>query len=171
MGSEIHLPLPLHVKGLSNLYNLSLFINIIFDFETLHFSAGTISILFFIPAKEMEFVPYSDHRDIVIPLSWIDLIYNLHNPYINTQPRCISSINHAVQQGEEKNSSPREEQPPWALVLAGADQRGHSFEENGSGGPGGHLVEHKPAYTLVEKVSNEALPPGWGGWCFPFIHC
>lgn len=45
-------------------------------------------------------------------------------------------------------------------MLTGANQRGYSFEENGSGGPGGYLVEHKPAYTLVEKVSNEALPPG-----------
>lgn len=67
MESEIHLPLSLHVKGLSNLYNLSLFINIIFDFETLHFNAGSISILFFILAKEMEFVLYSDHRVIPLP--------------------------------------------------------------------------------------------------------
>lgn len=38
VGSKIHLPLPLHVKGLSNLYNLSLFISTIFDFGTLFIS-------------------------------------------------------------------------------------------------------------------------------------
>jgi len=38
VGSKIHLPLSLHAKGLSNLYNLSVFISIIFDFGTLFIS-------------------------------------------------------------------------------------------------------------------------------------
>lgn len=159
MGSETHLPLSLHVKGLSNIYNLSLFINIKFVFGTLRFNAGNISILFFTLAQEMEFVPYSDQRDIVLPLFLIGLIYNLPN----TQPRCSSRINHAVQQKEVQSSAPGEEQPRWALVLAEAHQRKHSFEVNGSGGPSGHLVEHKPACALVVKVSNEDLSPSLGG--------
>ena len=46
VGSKIQLPLPLHVKGLSNLYNLFLFISIIFDFGTLLISKLIIQVSF-----------------------------------------------------------------------------------------------------------------------------
>lgn len=49
MESKIHLPLPLHVKEISNLYNLSLFISIIFDFGTLFISKMTIYLSYSLP--------------------------------------------------------------------------------------------------------------------------